>query len=70
MSTPRMAPANAFHAHPHAFEHTIFLNGLYAVFTARGRVPASIGKQGRYQSLVQFNEQDEGDLYEFFEVQG
>jgi hypothetical protein len=46
------------------------LNGLYAVFTARGRVPASIGKQGRYQSLVQFNEQDEGDLYEFFEVQG
>jgi hypothetical protein len=70
MSAPRVTSSYAFHAQPYSFKNAVLLYGLYAVFTACWSVPACIGQQWRYQALVQFNEQDERELYEFFEVQG
>ncbi len=68
MPSPGITPADSFCCKVYAFKNSILFDGFFGIYTTSGRIPAGIWQQGRYQVLVNLNEQDERELYDFFEL--
>lgn len=70
MPAPGMAARYSLCCQVDAFPNTMLFYCFFGINTASGCISACIWQQGRNEVLVTLNEQDERELYDFFEQQG
>lgn len=46
-------------AHPDPFKYAMYLNGLYHIGRAGGRVAAALGEEGANQSAIELDQADD-----------
>ena len=62
---PRMAAGDSADRHPASFEQTVFTESFNRILGTGGREPAFRPQPGRYNPLIAFDQEDQGQTQYF-----